>query len=71
MEQEKKVQSQESKIILGMIMLEEEKTFELDSFIEDFKNNYGYDIQKTEDDATLVFEVNGEMVAIARSGTHE
>lgn len=61
----KKVKSQESKIILGMIMLEEEKTFELDNFIEDFKNNYGYDIQKTEDDATLVFEVNGEMVAIA------
>lgn len=60
-----KIKSQESKIILGMIMLHEEKIFDLKNFIEDFKNNYGYDVEKTEDNATLVFEVDGEMVAIA------
>jgi hypothetical protein len=57
--------TQDSKIILGMVMLNDSNSFEVDSFLKDFKN-YGGSIQEpTGDNASFVFKVDGEMVAVA------
>jgi hypothetical protein len=56
----------DSKIILGMVLLHDEKTFHVDLFIDDYKSNYGDSIQDPEGDSNaLVFTMEGEMVAIA------
>jgi hypothetical protein len=58
--------SPDSKIILGMIMLEDDNSFALDSLVSDYINNYDETIQEpTGDDVSLVLEIEGEMVAIA------
>jgi hypothetical protein len=56
---------QDQKILLGMIMLQDENSFELDSLLNDYRNNYNYKIEEpTGDNLSFVFEVDGEMVAI-------
>ena len=58
--------TQDCKIILGMIMLKDNNSFDIDSFLKDFKNNYGSNISEHEgDNASFVFKVDGEMAAIA------
>ena len=58
--------TQESKIILGMVMLHDDKTFNIETFIKDFNNYYGGNIQKpTGDSVSFVFNVGKETVAIA------
>lgn len=55
----------ESKIILGMIILKDEKSFDLESFIKDFNHNYTDNIKDTTgDNNSVAFEIDGEMVAI-------
>lgn len=56
---------QDQKILLGMIMLQDENSFDLESLINDYRNNYNYKIQEpTGDNLSFVFEIEGEMVAI-------
>ncbi|THU37967.1 DUF4261 domain-containing protein [Niastella caeni] len=58
--------SHDSKIILGMIMLNDNNTFDIDRFTVDFKNNYVKTIQEPSgDNASFVFRIGDEMVAIA------
>jgi hypothetical protein len=57
---------QNSKTILGMVMLQDSNTFNIDSFSDDFKNHYNFNIQEqTGDNSSSVFMVDGEMVVIA------
>lgn len=57
---------QDSSILLGMIMLKDEKSFDVSSFVGDFETNYSYTIQEpTGDNASFVFHVDKEMAAIA------
>jgi len=58
--------TQDSKIILAMVMLNDNNPFDIDTLLNDFKNNYGDNIKEpTGDNGSFVFEVNGEMAAIA------
>ena len=53
--------SQDNKIILAMIMLYDEETFDIDRFIGDFQSNYDGKIQEpTGDNASFVFTIDGE-----------
>ena len=62
----KKNKPQESKIILGMVMLNDEHPFDVASFIDDFHRHYGLSIHEpTGGNASFVFKVDGEMTAIA------
>jgi hypothetical protein len=57
---------QNSDILLGMIMLNDEKSFDVSSFVGDFEMHYSYTIQEpTGDNASLVFHVDEEMAAVA------
>jgi hypothetical protein len=58
--------TQDSKIILGMVMLNSYNSFDVGTFTGDFKIHYGDNVQEpTGDNASFVFKVDGEMVAIA------
>jgi len=58
--------SQDSKIILGMVMLNDESSFDVSSFVNNFRTSYGDNIKEPGGDSTsFVFKVDGEMVAIA------
>jgi hypothetical protein len=58
--------SQESRIILGMILLKDTNTFNVDTFSDDFNRFYGNDIQEQSgNNSSCVFKVDGEMIAIA------
>lgn len=58
--------SRDSKIILGMIMLSDNNSFDIDQFAVDFKNHYVHTIQEPSgDNASFVFRIGDEMVAIA------
>jgi hypothetical protein len=54
------------KIVLGMIMLQDENSFDLDILIKDYQSNYS---SKTEepsgDNSAAAFKIDDEMVAIA------
>jgi hypothetical protein len=54
----------DSKIVLGMVMLNDDNSFDLDSFINDFKTRYGENIQTTGDNVSLAFTLDGESVVI-------
>mgnify|MGYP002374345689 FL=1 len=55
-----------SNIILGMVMLNNGNSFNIDSFCLDFKNNYGWDVQEpTGDNSSFAFRVDDEVAAIA------
>ena len=57
---------QDSKIILGMIMLLDETSFDLNGFLEDYNNNYPYRINKfSGDNSSVAFKIDNEMVTIA------
>jgi len=57
---------QDSKIILGMVFLEDANTFDIDTFSKDFLSFYDNNIQEpTGDNSSFVFTVDGEMIAIA------
>ena len=59
--------SQDSKIILGMIMLNDGSSFDIENFTNDFKSNYNGNIQEPSgDNASFVFKIDGEMVAIGQ-----
>lgn len=56
----------ESKIILGMILLQDDNSLDVDSFRNDFKSHYDHDIRKsTGDNSTFIFTIDGESIAIA------
>ena len=56
----------DSKIILGMVILNVESFFDVDSFVNDFKSFYDDNIQEPAgDNSSFVFQVDGETVAIA------
>jgi hypothetical protein len=58
--------TQESKIILGMILLRDANTFNIDTFCKDFLSFYGDPIhESTGDNSAFVFKVDGEMIAVA------
>ena len=58
--------ARDSKIILGMVLLQDAITFDIDTFSNDFISFYGDIIQEpTGDHASLIFSVEGEMIAIA------
>lgn len=58
--------TQDSRIILGMVLLQDINPFDIDTFRKDFLSFYGNNIQEpTGDNASFVFKVNGEMIAIA------
>src|SRR5215213_1471306 len=58
--------TQYSKIILGMVMLHDNKTFNIETFTKDFDSYYSGNIQEPAgDNASFVFTVDKEMVAIA------
>ena len=55
---------QNSKIILGMVMLNDDTSFDIEKFTNDFKSNYGHDFQEgSGDNASFVFRIDGQMVA--------
>lgn len=57
--------SQDSKMILGMVLLQDANTFDIGSFSNDFLSFYGDNIQEpTGDNSSFVFTVDGEMIAI-------
>lgn len=61
----KKEIKQDSSIILGMILLRDENSFEWESFISDYNNNYSDKIEEPSgDNAATAFTINGELVAI-------
>jgi hypothetical protein len=61
----KKPQTPESAIILGMIMLLDEKPVNKTDLIKDFETIYGKDIKDASgDDAAFTFTVDGEMIAV-------
>lgn len=56
----------ESKLILGTIMLKDETSFDLDSFVTDYNNNYADKIKEISgDNISAAFNIDNEMVAIA------
>jgi hypothetical protein len=56
--------SQHSKIILGMVMLNDDSSFDIERFTNDFKSNYHSNFQEPSgDNASFVFKIDGEMVA--------
>jgi hypothetical protein len=58
--------TQDSKIILGMVLLHDVNTFDIDTFRNDFVSFYGNNIQEpTGDNSSFVFTVDEEMIAIA------
>lgn len=58
--------SQENKIILAMVILPGENTFNTDAFSSEYKTRYGTVIKKTTGDhTTFGFEAQGESVVIA------
>src|SRR5687768_18515365 len=58
--------TKESKIILAMIMLSDDHSFDVDMFSKDFKSHNTGKIQEpTGDNVSFVFYFDGEMVAIA------
>lgn len=59
---------QDSKIILGMIMLPDENSFDVDNFVKDYNNNYTDKIQSfSGDSSSIAFKVDNEMVVIAHA----
>src|SRR5689334_22890000 len=58
--------SHDNQIILGMIMLKEENSTDIDVFIEDYNNNFSSKIEGfSGDNAAMTFTVDGESVVIA------
>ena len=58
--------TQDSKIILGMVLLQDAITFDIDTFSSDLSAFYGDNIHEpTGDNSSFVFKVDGEMIAIA------
>jgi hypothetical protein len=58
--------SQDSKIILGMVMLHDKSSFDVNSFLNDFKSFYGYNIKEsTGDHNAYAFSVDAELVGVA------
>jgi hypothetical protein len=58
--------TQDSKIILGMVLLRDDTTFDVDIFCNDFKSLYDKSIEEpTGDNSSIVFTVEEEMIAIA------
>lgn len=54
-----------SKMILGMVMLPDLNSFDLNNFAHDFKSNYGNFIEDlTGDNSSATFRIEGEMVVI-------
>jgi hypothetical protein len=61
----KEVEKLESKLLLGMIILKDDNTFDLNNFIKDYTQNYTNKIKEaTGDNYSAAFEIEGEMVAI-------
>ncbi|MEI6949254.1 DUF4261 domain-containing protein [Paraflavisolibacter sp. H34] len=57
--------SENDRIILGMVMLQNEYSFNLDSFLEDYNSNYGDSMGKPEGDSfSATFSVGGELIAM-------
>lgn len=58
-------QPQESKIILGMVMLSDQNSFDVEAFSNDFKKHYAVNIHEpTGDNSSFAFNIDGETVAI-------
>lgn len=56
----------DSKIILGMIILNSDCSFDICSFTDDFKRYYGHNIQEpTGDNTSFIFHTDGQTIAIA------
>src|SRR5437764_12466538 len=64
---DKKVnKSRNCKVILGMVMINDKSSFEVDRFVNDLKSFYGDNIKEpTGDSGSFAFTVNGETAAIA------
>jgi len=61
----KKNKEQEPKILLGMILLSDEQSFDVAGLINDYGKNYNYNIQEpTGDSLSFVFDIEDEMIAI-------
>lgn len=57
--------TQTSKILLGMVLLQDESSFDLDNFLKDYNNSYTDQIQELSGDNTsAAFRIAGEMVVI-------
>ena len=55
----------DSKTILGMLILKDENSIDLNSYIKDYNHNYADNIKETSGDNTSVaFKIDGEMVVI-------
>jgi len=58
--------SQNSNIILAMVMLDDNNSFCVDSFCNDYTSNYNSLVEEpTGDSASFIFKIEGEMAAIA------
>jgi len=61
----KKQDNGQSKIILGMVMLQDENSFDPEAFREDYKSHYKKSIKKANgDNASFVFEIDDEPILI-------
>jgi hypothetical protein len=57
--------TQDSKIILGMVMLKDHNSINFDRFNEDYNNNYQHNIEEaTGDNSSAAFTIDGESVVI-------
>jgi hypothetical protein len=60
---------EESGMLLGMIMLKEEQSFDTATFYKDFQSNYSHNLKEPRADKTLIlFEVQGETAAVSMIG---
>ncbi len=56
----------ERKLILGMIMIKDELSFDLDNFIQDYHTNYSDNIKELSgDNSSVAFKIEDEMIAVA------
>ena len=62
-----KLDSNQSKIVLGMIMVKQDHSFDSERFKDDFKENFDYTIKDASfENSVITFKVDGNLVAIAQ-----
>ena len=65
MSEKKRQDNCQSKIILGMVMLLDEKSFDTKAFCSDFKDNYGQNfIEPSGDGLSFGFKIDNELIVI-------
>lgn len=66
LKREKKTETNSEKLILGMVLLKENNSMEIDKVISELKDKWKLNVENTEtDNETSIIEINGYRIAIA------